>query len=374
MVNIEKLLIGGINVELCYEVVNHKVFGRGEIIDFENNYVTVLFDESKSEKKFTYPSAFGEFLELENKSFSNQIEEDKNAIAEKEAEEKRIIEENIQAAIMIKTKGKGTRHSKSAASKISDSNNISFKCNYCDGGSSKEIVGYKGVCSDQTIKYNINVAKHIWCSQPENMCYKYLKGEVSREEISSFYESTKSEFSKSICYESQMLEIWNAGAGVTQNGEKKGKPMSLRNVKANSLALLTTKLPRTKDKDRFIFAGFLIDESYEGDSKGEGHVGANEKYRMRLSLEEAKQLKFWDYYFNPNKPEKIIFGSGLHRYLTDVQSAQVLKKICEIKKGTQDEDLSKDFLTHFCEIKKLDIDNIPLPNGALHRITNEKEG
>jgi len=42
------------------------------------------------------------------------------------------------------------------------------------------------------------------------------------------------------------------------------------------------------------------------------------------------------YYFNENKPEKIIFGSGLHRYITDIQAAQVLKKICEIKKVLQE--------------------------------------
>lgn len=39
------------------------------------------------------------------------------------------------------------------------------------------------------------------------MCYKYLNGEISREEICKFYEETKSEFSKSICYESHMLEM-----------------------------------------------------------------------------------------------------------------------------------------------------------------------
>jgi len=369
----DKIIIGGVDMELIGEIVKHKAFGRGQVIEFINNNVTVLFDESKEEKRFLYPSAFGEFLQLENKTLSKHIEEDIAAIALKEAENKRINEELAILAMAANSKD-GAKRSKKTTPKVSDKSNIAFKCNYCDGGKSEETVGYKGVCSDDTIKYNIKVAKHVWCSQPENMCNKYLQGEISREEVCEYYEKTKSEFSKSVCYESQMLELWIAGAGITQKGADKGKPMSLKNVKANSLALLTTKLPRTKDKDRFIFAGFLIDESYEGDSKGEGHVGANEKYRMRLSLEEAKQLKFWDYYFNPNKPEKIIFGSGLHRYLTDVQSAQVLKKICEIKKGTQDEDLSKDFLTHFCEIKKLDIDNIPLPNGALHRITNEKEG
>lgn len=354
-------------MELRGEAVNHKIFGRGQIVGFENNYVMVLFDESKTEKKFTYPTVFGEFLELDNKSLFKEIEKDITKYTENVEENKRIIEEREKLAIDIKSKGVKVKHVKSIPAKITDSNNIAFKCNYCDGGNNKGVVGFKGVCSDDTIKYNIKVAKHIWCKQPENKCYKHLQGEISREEICEFYETTKSEFSKSVCYESQMLEIWNAGAGITQTGDEKGKPMTLRNVKANSLALLTTKLPYAKDADRFIFAVFLIDENYEGDNTDEGYVGANPKYRIQLSLDESKKLRFWDYYFNPNKPEKIIFGSGLHRYVTDIQAAQVLKNICSLKKGTPDESLSKDFLEYYCKIKKLDIDSIPMENGSLQR-------
>lgn len=144
--------------------------------------------------------------------------------------------------------------------------------------------------------------------------------------------------------------------------------MTLRNINANSLAFLTTRLPYAEDKERFIFAVFLVDENYEGDNKEEGYVEANSKYKIALSLDEARRLNFWDYYFNPNKPEKIIFGSGLHRYLTDIQAVQVLKKIYEIKKGTSGEEFSKKFLEHYCRIKEIDIDNIPIPNGALQRI------
>lgn len=355
-------------MKLFGEVVKHKVFGIGQIIEFENNYITVLFDEINEEKKFTYPSAFDSFLELENKSFLKQIEEDKNVIAQKEAESKRRNEERAKASMTIKLKEGRERRMYGTIAKSSDKNNIAFKCNYCDGGKSKDVIGYKGVCSDETIKYNIKIAKHIWCSQPENMCFKYLNGEISREEICKYYEETKSEFSKSICYESQMLEIWNAGAGITQNGDEKGKPMSLRNVKANSLAILTSKLPYAEDKDRFIFAVFLIDENYGGDNREEGYVGANHKYKIQLSLDEARKVKFWDYYFNEKKPELIKLGSGLHRYFTDIQAAQVLKKICEIKKGTSEEILSKEFLEYYCRIKQVDIDCIPTPNGALQRI------
>ena len=83
-------------MELCGEVVTHKIFGRGLIVKFTNNHVTVLFDESKAEKRFIYPSAFGAFLELENKSFLGQIEEDKSAIALKEAEIKKANEERAR--------------------------------------------------------------------------------------------------------------------------------------------------------------------------------------------------------------------------------------------------------------------------------------
>lgn len=350
-------------MELYGEVVTHKFFGRGQIIKFVDNYVTVLFDESNSEKKFTYPSAFGSFLELENKSFLKEIEEDKNVIIQKEAEDKRIKEE--KAAMAIKSKAASVRRSKNTTTKTSDRNNIAFKCTYCDGGTNEEIVGFKGICSDDTINYNINAAKHVWCCSSECQCYKYLNGKITREELNDFYKEDSF-----VCYESQMLKFWRAYAGVTQNGLNKGKPMTLRNVSTNSLAFLTTRLPHAKDKDRFIFAVFLVDENYDGDNREEGYVGANPKYRIQLSLDEARKLKFWDYYFNSTKPERIIFGSGLHRYLTDVQSAQVLKRICEIKKDTLEEELSKEFLEHYCKIKSVDIDNIPLPNGALQRITS----
>lgn len=354
-------------MNICGQIVKHRTFGLGKIVNFDSNYVTVLFDKSKEEKRFSYPSSFGVFLELENNVLIKQIEEDKKVFEQKEIEKKRISEEHAKLALSMKSKEDGEKWVKDTTAKASDKNNIAFKCNYCDGGSSKEAVGYRGVCSDEAIKYNINVAKHIWCSQPDNMCYKYLHGEISRDEICKFYETTKTEFSKSVCYESQMLEIWNAGAGVTQNGDDKGKPMSLRNAKANSLALLTTKLPYADDIDRFIFAAFLIDESYEGDNREEGFVRAHPKYRIQLSLDEAKKLKFWDYYYNPNKPEKIVFGSGLHRYFTDTQAAQVLKSISEIKKGKSEEELTQEFLEHYVRIKNLDVDDIPIPNGALKR-------
>jgi hypothetical protein len=57
----------------------------------------------------------------------------------------------------------------------------------------------------------------------------------------------------------------------------------------------------------------------------------------------------------------------LHRYFTDVQAAQVLTKIYEIKKCSSEELFSKEFLEYYCRIKQIDIDSISVPNGALQR-------
>jgi hypothetical protein len=80
-------------MDLRGEAVVHKSFGKGHIVKFANNYLTVLFDDIKETKMFVYPSVFGEFLELENDSFQVQIEKDKEVAAQEMARNRRINEE-----------------------------------------------------------------------------------------------------------------------------------------------------------------------------------------------------------------------------------------------------------------------------------------
>jgi hypothetical protein len=347
-------------MNLCGEKVKHKIFGIGKIMRFEKESVIVFFDKNQEEKHFKYPSAFGSFLVLVNPNKSVQIDNDKIDEVRREADKKTVISERIKMEVIRKKDIKSLKQTNN--SKGSGPSNIAFKCNFCDGGADTENVGFMGVCSEENIRYNISDAKHVWCSCDESPCNQFMIENLSKKELHD--EVNNGGF---VCYESQMLTQWRAFAGITQSGVNKGKPMKLRNVKSNSLAVLTTRLPFEKDNERFIFAVFLIDENYEGDNSEEGFVSAHAEYRIKLSKDESSKLKFWDYYFNPNKPEKIVLGSGLHRYLTDDQSAQILKKIMEIKKGKSDEELSKKMFEFYCKIKNLNIENLPEPNGALKR-------
>ncbi len=99
----------------------------------------------------------------------------------------------------------------------------------------------------------------------------------------------------------------------------------------------------------------------------EGYVSTKSEYKLEMNHFEAKQLKFWNYYFNPNQPELIRFGSGLHRYLSHEQAAQILRDVMNAKMGTKDELLANRFFEHFCKTNGIDSTSLQEFNGALRR-------
>ena len=339
-------------MKLIGEAVIHKSFGCGYITEYINGYIIVHFDKLGESKRFEFPTSIGLYLELENKDLTGIIDETKKYLADKEALETSLREEKRK---QLKFNKETMRYNKSVTG-----NNIAFKCNYCDGGSSKDHIGFVSACSDEMIDYNILKEKHIWCSAEDSECLKYLQDKISRKELDNACKT-----GGYVCYESQMLRDWRAYAGITQTGKNKGQPMTLRQVKANSLAILTTRFPYSEESERVVFAVFLVDEKYEGDNRAEGYVSANPQYSIALTKDEAQEIKFWNYYYNHNKPEKIKLGSGLHRYLSDIQALQILKDICHVVKSDDKKMISAKFLEHYCRIKGIDKSDIPKPQGAL---------
>lgn len=241
--------------------------------------------------------------------------------------------------------------------------NTAFKCNYCDGGKSKEQVGFSGVCSDAIIQNNILVENRTWCGADDSPCFHYFSGEIDRKELEA--QMTDGGFA---CYESHMIRDWRASAGIIQkDGMNKGKPMRLNKVQANSLCVLTTRYPGSTEDERFIFAVFLVDETFEGDYREEGFVSTQSEFKIKLSPAEAERTLYWHYHANGNKPENPAWGHGLHRYFDDEEAVQILRDIVKIKHGTKDEQLAERFLEHFCRINRVDACNVPEPNGALAR-------
>ncbi len=342
-------------MELVGELVEHKTFGIGKIVEFNDTFIVVKFEDGAL-KDFVFPDAFDLYLKLNDRTLSEQIEEKLIVYRKKEAEKELKEKEQKKEAYMLKLLRLEIENSKKNGVNKIDSN-IAFKCYYCDGGSNNNNIGYKSVCSDEIIDYNINIAKNKVCSAPESNCYQYLSGNISRKELDNG--NNKS------CYESKLLNNWRSYPDISYIEKKGTKVKNLKNVNQGSLVLLSSVLPKEKEKDRIIFGAYLLQEDYVIDYNTKGYLKADEKHRVELSLEESKKIKFWDYYFNPSNPEKIANSSTTYRYFDDVQSAQVLRAIREIKKGTSDETISNEIFESYCNIKNIDVNAIPEPKGAL---------
>ena len=336
-------------MDLLNKVVFHKVFQSGIVIDVDAAYITVRF--KVGEKKFMFPDAFDGFLSTEDKDLMMDI---RDKMAAKKAEKLKTQKEQAPPSAVLKPERNRSKTKSYARA------NIAFKCNYCDGGKSSHQIGYCGVCSDAIINNNIAVEHRTWCTADTSACLQYFNSEISRQELDGMCKD-----GGFVCYESQMLRDWKALAGIVQHGENKGKPMKLNRVQANSLCALTTRDPCSMEDERYIFAVFLVDETYDGDKFDEGYVSTKSKYKIKLSPYEAHQVLFWNYHANENQSKVAAWNSGLHRYFDDMQAAQILQDIARVKRDTEDEVLAQEFFDYFCEINGLNASELPPLQGAL---------
>jgi hypothetical protein len=241
--------------------------------------------------------------------------------------------------------------------------NLAFKCNFCNGGKTNTNYGFNGVCSKDVIEYNIKKAKYDWCSQPRCACNLFYRKKITYEDLQEFYRREGY-----VCYESAMLNQWKALAGYNNNGIRAGEARTIRNSEIGSLAILTLVTPNDVEENRRIFALFLIDDYYVGGidgygNEGEGFVACTSRYKLNFTRRETNELMFWNYYSNENTSE-CRWGSGLFRYFTHEQAAQILKQAEFVKTGTNEEKLANEFLEYYCKIHSIKVSEIMPPSGS----------
>ena len=222
--------------------------------------------------------------------------------------------------------------------------NIAFKITYCDGGETDTNFGFREACSEICRKENLKLGR-AWCNEARNLCTQLENNLISEEE---FERRSKQEV---LCYESRILIDWKAYAGY-DNAKNPPRPRKFNQLCSTGIALLTT-VPNDQE-DRLIFGLFKIAKYFEGSEDQEGYVETHPKYRIEFTKEEAKQMRFWDFYSNKNS-DKETWGTGLFRYLSNEQILEVLKRMLEVKEGKQDYELAKELTEVFCNEKNLQI-------------------
>ncbi len=161
---------------------------------------------------------------------------------------------------------------------------------------------------------------------------------------------------------------WKISTGVIKSGEKKGQPKRLSRINQNSACLLTARDPDMPEKDRRILGVFMVNETFNGKQWVDGYIPAHSEYRLRLSEQEIDKMLFWNYYVNKKYPHKMTWNTGRHRYFNNIWMAQILRDIISFKKEPQERERVLRFFKYFCQINRIEEEELPKPNGALMRI------
>lgn len=193
---------------------------------------------------------------------------------------------------------------------------VAIKCTY-NNGDEGTFVGFNGTCSEEIIKWNIEHGR-VWCNQRECDCKKYYnKGFKGKRPVDP-------------CMESVLFRDWEYGAGTYHTGKRAGTPIRLSNVDKGKIAILTTRFPGDKEEDRRIIGFFKIAQITDKPEQ-ETRMMADKKLRIRLPMEEAKELYFWDYYSTKGGAK---WNTGLIRYLQD---KTVLRILLDLRETIRDE-------------------------------------
>lgn len=328
-------------MDLIDKEVIHSTLGAGRVVSLTEKIIAVQFGERVM--KFSFPTIFNDKLKMSDSALQAQISElceDENDTISRQKEE-RLQEFESRFADLPDPKASKAKR----AGQNRGNNNIAIKCNYCDGGRSDAVFGYKGVCSDEVLRQNVSVIKRPWCSAAVCACKRYTKGEIERAELEQL--NSDGGF---VCYESRLLRDWIASAGRYQSAKKNDKPIKMTNARVNRLCVLTTKEPSELEAERKIFAAFVISDVEIGDEKVEGNVHAHPRFRIDLTQAEASQVRFWEFHRNKSKPELPFWGSGLLRYISDSQSINILKAMMEAAVEPEKKAHILEVLEYYCKV------------------------
>lgn len=302
------------------EYIEHNSFGIGKVVDVENgrqHIITVAFRNRKERLMITQDTA----------DIIHRVSPEKDQVPVFD----RLPSSNSNTYIIGSQKD----------------GNIAIKCNFCDGGSNANHIGFSGVCSDQNIKRNIEIENKVWCNNERCPCYRYYKGRINRQELTNIM-ATRNEL---VCYESTMLSDWMTQAGLKEDGETKHFGPTLHE---GAVCVFTTRLPNMDEKERFIFGLFIIDKMFNGNAAKAGYVKCNTKYHIELTPDEAKQIKFWNYYRNKNIPEQERWGTGLYRFMSNQGILNMLSDLIAIRDDSFKQEVI-DFMNEFCRLNNLSV-------------------
>lgn len=300
-------------------------------------------------------------IRFEDEALQKDVEQEIASLHEKKKEQEKLIEEKnafalayakqrVEREAALKATRKKGGGKKDPTRRI-DRKNLAFKATFCDGGEE----WFRGPCSDATRERNCGYNGGKFCGT-ESVCKKALDGATLPSRVQeAFADGT-------LCYESRLLLEYKIYAGRDRDNTLRGWKLE-----KDRLVLLTAILPGELEKDRVIFGAFLVDKVRD---KGieEASATSYPEYRLSLTKEEAKSMRYWDYAPGEGKNHDLIqWKENLFRYQSDLVAAIALRDLAAIIEKRCDPVQSiraKAFYRHYLDLIHKKEEDIPAKSGA----------
>lgn len=329
------------------------------IVEKHDKYINITVNGEQ--KCFAYCKAFksGSLTAVDN-DLQEQIMNDIAEIEKQEADAK-AIEEDRKRKEKEKLEEKKKKAELFIIRKKNPNDNMVFRSQICDGGTEDYSNWFKAPCSKRLREYHIKKDNHrTWCNVC-SICKDVCHGEKTEANIKEAFNNGE------LCYESTILLNHNIKAGWDTNEKGVSRPRSWR-LSDDHLAVLMTVEPGAEQSDAIIYSAFLTSKTTKGDETTEGSTSAAGECFIDLTIEEARQMRLWDYLPATAGENSTDWRSGLFRYISDVVAARILcdmVSIVEKRNNEKDTKNAKLFLNRFLQSYGGDINNIPPKSGAL---------
>lgn len=191
--------------------------------------------------------------------------------------------------------------------------NVAFKVTYNDKD-------WKGICSQNVA--NFNFANRTWCK---------IQSEKNENCQSEYWKEKAEKYGEYPCMDAAALANNDPffSGGYYHGNKKKDEPIRYLNIKKGKIAIFTSREPGEPESERFIFFIGKITHINE-------HFDGYEEYHCNqetgIYFNKNNYPKYWDFYKNPNKPEKAGWNTGLIRYWSDKQVINILEWIIDEKR------------------------------------------
>ena len=351
----QKILKVSDNTSLTIVGVGNEKTIDDATIELDNGRSIKLFVAIKNGAfQFADPKIQKEVIaEIENFQKSESNKKAQQAQIEKEA--LAVAKENAKKEEVVIAKTKSPRGNRTARQNVRrDRRNIAYKATYCDGNGN----WFAAPCSAETRNFNCNETTRARFCRTNSICKEVENGDKSEAEIMNAYGTNF------LCYECKLLREFTIYAGRKGNGALIGWKLE-----SDRIAILTTIFPYQDEEDRVIFGAILINRSYDKDEDREAYATSFPEYRIALTPEEAKTMKYWEYAPGEGANKNLIqWNEQLWRYQNDSTCATILKDLVAViaKRGNEAEtQAAQAFLDKFLGLIKMNEDDIPAKAGAL---------